>query len=234
MKRNKKTCASEVYDKKYYTEFCHTPDEFSKGGVLSSYSFIRDLLAPKKGERILDIGCGRGEIVQDCTRLGAYAVGIDYSQDAVQIAKKNNCRYILRAGATHLPFVNETFDKILLMEVIEHLDDDDIDACLEEMKRVLKNNGYLVVTTPNSWNKTLFFLVKLFNLIGIKIKWMSRDDPYHINLLNPIQLRRLLRKHGFRVTLFPRIKYPINAAKSECIKNRFFFLIKHLRCVAYK
>lgn len=136
MKKNKETYASDVYDAKYYTEFCRTPDEFSKVGVLSGYDFAIDLLAPKSGERILDIGCGRGEIIQKCTKQGALTVGMDYSQDAVQIAKNNGNPRIVRATATQLPFMKETFDKILLMEVIEHLDDGDAHRCLDEIRRI--------------------------------------------------------------------------------------------------
>ena len=94
--------------------------------------------------------------------------------------------------------------------------------------------GILVLATPNSWNKVLFLFVKLFKLIGINIKWMSREDPHHINLLNPIQLRQLLRKHGFRVKLFPKIKYPPGTPISARLKQRLLFPVKHLRCVAYK
>ena len=234
MKRgNKKTYAPGVYDEKYFTEFCRTPEDFSEAGI-SGYSFAQDLLAPMVGDKILDIGCGRGEIVKECTGKGAYAVGIDYSQDAVKIAKQNGNRYIFRAGATHLPFANETFNKILLMEVIEHLDAGDINSCLQEIKRVLKKGGYLIVTTPNSWNKVLLFLVKLLHLISIKIRWMSRDDPYHINIQNPIRLRNLLKKHDFKVKLFPKIKYSHEIPISVRLKHRLLFPVKHLHCVAYK
>ncbi len=233
-KRNKKTYASQLYDKKYYSEFCRTPDDFLKEGVFSGYEFVPNMLAPKKDDRILDIGCGRGEIVKICNNNGAHAIGMDYSQEAVQIASQGGNKYVIRAEATRLPFASESFDKVLLMEVIEHLDSDDGGACLQEIWRVLKRGGYLVLTTPNSWNIIMLFGVRLLNMVGIRIKWMSREDPYHINVLNPIKLWRLLKQHNFRIKLFPKIKYSNKVSLSERIKNSLLFFAKHLRCIAYK
>ena len=159
---------------------------------------------------------------------------MDYSQEAVQIASQGGNKYVIRAEATRLPFASESFDKVLLMEVIEHLDSDDGGACLQEIWRVLKRGGYLVLTTPNSWNIIMLFGVRLLNMVGIRIKWMSREDPYHINVLNPIKLWRLLKQHNFRIKLFPKIKYSNKVSLSERIKNSLLFFAKHLRCIAYK
>ena len=53
---DKETIKSEAYDKGYYTDFLRTHEEFSDAGVLSGYDVVLRLLAPQRGEKILDIG----------------------------------------------------------------------------------------------------------------------------------------------------------------------------------
>ncbi len=113
----------------------------------------------RTGQHVLDIGCGRGELVMQCAALGAFATGVDYSQTAVAIAREALAGYPIdvrtRAGfaltdARHLPFADATHDTALITDVVEHLAPAELVAALAEARRMLRPGGRLVVhTSPN-------------------------------------------------------------------------------------
>jgi 2-polyprenyl-3-methyl-5-hydroxy-6-metoxy-1,4-benzoquinol methylase len=225
---------SEQYDKQYYTGHCRDAEDFVRHGVADPYRIALQLLAPQNGERILDIGCGRGEIVAACAKRGALAVGIDYAHEATRIARGNENRFVVRADATVLPFRQEAFDKISCMELIEHLEPARLDVCLREVVRILKRGGVLLITTPNAWSTVLHGIAMVANKLGIRNTWMSRDDPYHSNIQNPWTVRTMLKRHGLVVELFPRLPFPQGTPLKERFKRRLLFLFSHVRCRAYK
>ena len=113
----------------------------------------------RPGQRILDIGCGRGELVACSARLGAFATGIDYSKTAVGIARDALAGHLPdvqeRASfalmdARRLTFADATFDTAFMTDVVEHLAPRELAAALAETCRVLRHGGRLVVhTSPN-------------------------------------------------------------------------------------
>lgn len=168
-------------------------------------------LQPSPGELILDIACGRGEMVARCQELGANAIGIDYSQTAVEISKETVKEgVIIRASATHLPFPNETFDKVVTFDVLEHLDTEDTLKYLNEIRRVLKRGGMLLLHTPNRWDKlreTLLWIPNLiYNLLFPETKFDPRRrrhlEEVHINVQSPLSLRRLLQGERFNAKIW--------------------------------
>lgn len=109
---------------------------------------LRQSIAQKKGLKILDIGCGTGETL---TFLNAYLpkpdlYGIDNSPVAIKFARKRGHKKILKIDARKLPYKNGTFDYILLLDVLEHIENDT--TILLEAKRVLKKTGRVIITTP--------------------------------------------------------------------------------------
>lgn len=109
---------------------------------------LRQSIGKKKGLKILDIGCGTGETL---SFLDEYLpkpalYGVDSSPVAIKYAKRRGHKNILKVDAKKLPFENNTFDYILLLDVIEHIKNDT--AVLIEAKRVLKNKGKIIITTP--------------------------------------------------------------------------------------
>ena len=83
---------AEVYDRDYFlSELCEGFDEFSDGhGVSHNKSKQVHALAPGPGVRVLDAGCGRGEVLYACANAGAEVAGVDYSQDAVEITRETS------------------------------------------------------------------------------------------------------------------------------------------------
>lgn len=109
---------------------------------------LRQTIAKKSGLKILDIGCGTGETLTflenflDKPKL----FGVDTSAVAVEFAKKRGHQHILKVDAQKLPFKEDTFDYVLLLDVIEHIKDDA--ATILEAKRVLRRGGHIIITTP--------------------------------------------------------------------------------------
>lgn len=115
---------------------------------------VMELLNPCCGELVLDVGCGNARDVIPFARKGAICVGVDFSIGMLREGKKDidqgkhkNADLIL-ASANHLPFKEDTFDKVSCSEVIEHISN--YQGAIAEVKRILKKEGKLVITTPNS------------------------------------------------------------------------------------
>ena len=95
----------------------------------------------------LDIGCGEGRKSSIFTQLASDIVGLDISLEELGEARKRGIKVML-ADALHLPFRDNCFEAVLCFHVIEHLRKSA--QALKEIRRILKNSGLLLLTTPNS------------------------------------------------------------------------------------
>jgi len=114
---------------------------------------IMRYLNPKRNERVLDAGCGIGYYSFElATKFGCKVSGVDIDAEDIKLAKQiikktyvPNVEFSV-CDVSKLKFGNETFDKIILSEVLEHITDDI--GVLNELYRVLKPKGYLILSTP--------------------------------------------------------------------------------------
>ena len=118
-------------------------------------------LEVRSGERLLDLGCGFGRHSYEALKRGAEVVACDLARPEVEQVR-NLARLLVAEGeldesamaapvqgdALGLPFDDETFDRVIASEVLEHIDDDE--SALAELARVLRPGGRLAVTIP-SW-----------------------------------------------------------------------------------
>jgi len=174
-RKGRPTVASTKYDESYFLTACEGYEEFldSEGQHLSrrlNQAFEAADVVP--GMRILDIGCGRGEILLRCAQLGAVPFGVDYAWTAVQLSHQltngpregtpggnqsieKSKRFpvgVCQADAKHPPFAASTFDRILLFDVVEHLYPWELNQTLNEAHRLLIPTGKLIIhTAPNRW-----------------------------------------------------------------------------------
>jgi len=101
----------------------------------------------------LDVGCGDGVLLHRLLRTGNRAIGVDVSLDGLQLAKQEIRRRrpgaleLVQASAEHLPFESGRFDYVLATELIEHVLDPQ--RAVEELSRMLRPDGLLVMTTPH-------------------------------------------------------------------------------------
>jgi SAM-dependent methyltransferase len=106
-------------------------------------------LVELEGLRILDAGCGAGEYVEAYLTHGANPSGVEYNQNKVNEYryKHPNSERVIQGDICSVPFANNTFDVVVLNEVIEHVPDQMM--ALSEMRRVLRIGGLFAIFAPN-------------------------------------------------------------------------------------
>jgi ubiquinone/menaquinone biosynthesis C-methylase UbiE len=213
--------SSNEYTQHYY-QTCEGYDEFqsSKGQELTPRLKIPlDLAGIKPGMRVVDIGCGRGEIIYHCILKDAEAYGLDYSLDAVRIASDNlreivlpdtKCKYYLsQSDARCLPYKSGSIDRVFMLDVVEHLYPNELEATFREVLRILKPGGKAIIhTMPNTWYYHIGYPVyRVFQgLRGNHLPANPRDRwPFshlHVNEQSPIRLSRMLNRTGFNARVW--------------------------------
>jgi SAM-dependent methyltransferase len=118
-----------------------------------------DRLGLSPGERVLDLGCGAGRHAFECLRRGARVIALD--ADAIELKGVASMMAAmaesgeipppgaglpLRATALCLPFADESFDRVIAAEVLEHIPEDT--TAMAELARVLRPGGRMAVTVP--------------------------------------------------------------------------------------
>ncbi len=104
---------------------------------------IKETFDFNNSKKILDIGCGTGEFADLFSKFDYY--GIDISAPYIKYAAKKKSGSFKVMDATELEFSDNSFDYILIMAILHHLDDDKINKVLSEAKRVLKPGGKILV-----------------------------------------------------------------------------------------
>jgi ubiquinone/menaquinone biosynthesis C-methylase UbiE len=108
-----------------------------------------------KGKQVMDIACGEGYGSNLLAQQAAQVTGVDISGDAVEAAKKKYKRpnlNFLEGSAAKIPAADNSLDVVVSFETIEHHDQHE--EMLSEIKRVLRKDGLLIISTPDKANYT--------------------------------------------------------------------------------
>jgi 2-polyprenyl-3-methyl-5-hydroxy-6-metoxy-1,4-benzoquinol methylase len=185
--------------KKYYNR------ENAEYGITSSRTKkIMDFFEGIRGKKVLDVGCAGGYLGKRVKDLGNEVSGIDISYVSIKESEKVlDKAFVVDIQEENFPFEANYFDIVILSEVIEHLFFPEI--ALEKIKMVLKENGKLIITTPN--------LLVFSNRIRILFGYFEYTEkgiiiPEHIRFFSHDSLVKFLKKNGFKVMRENNIIHP--------------------------
>jgi ubiquinone/menaquinone biosynthesis C-methylase UbiE len=100
------------------------------------------------GASVLDLGCGVGSLSALLAARSLRPTCVDVAAENIEVVRRRHPELpAVRADATALPFDADAFDAVILMEVLEHIEDDR--AALAEISRVIRDNGLLILSVPN-------------------------------------------------------------------------------------
>nr|MBC7245826.1 class I SAM-dependent methyltransferase [Chloroflexota bacterium] len=154
------------------------------------------------GKRILDVGCGPGVQVQFLTRSNEVH-GIDISGPALEFAAKRGLvTHQVNVEEQGIPFPDEHFDIVICTDLLEHLFDPKF--VLQEIRRVLRKDGYAILAVPNHF----FWYMRLRVLVGgnLVLPWHAHTETseewnyVHIRFFTLRGFERLVTLAGFSIS----------------------------------
>ncbi|MBI4359430.1 MAG: class I SAM-dependent methyltransferase [Candidatus Nealsonbacteria bacterium] len=165
----------------------------------------------KNEDKILDVGCGIGRLLEIIGHKDIEYLGIDSSAGQLQEAKRRHPdRSFSLANATRLPSLDDSFDKVFLVSVLHHIPGKELQRrVVGEAVRVLKPGGLLFLSV---WRPRFFVLVKSvlkhsflklirrskLDWLDVMIPWGRKTKRYY-HLFRLKELQRLIRNSGLEI-----------------------------------
>lgn len=174
-----------------------------------------------RGEKVLDFGFGTGYFIKKFSSVGYDSYGFDISRgNDKQIVRKFSIIGIkvFFADITKLPFNNDFFDTITASEVFEHLTEKELNTALNEIFRILKKDGRLIITVP--------FEEKLDENMVICPFCLRKFHTFlHRQTFDREKIKKIALKHGCKnvefgtfltfIDFFRRVPFPIRRMFSQ-------------------
>ncbi len=139
------------------------------------------------GKIVLDISCGEGYGSNLIASKAEKVYGIDIAEEVIEHAKRkytNNKITFLKGSVTNIPIQDGMVDIIVCFETIEHIIEQD--EMMKELKRVLKNEGMLLISTPAKEN----------------YESLNHNNPFHLKELSSDELKTLCKKYFKEVSMY--------------------------------
>lgn len=210
--KNTKKVSADEYDSNWIKTYgWDTPEEFIRSQGRNLRPRVRyaiDMADISPGMNILDIGCGRGEVVFSCARKGIRALGVDYSEEAISIAQKTKASYD-QETQKRMDFIcediekiefTESYDRIFMLDLVEHLYDWELLKLFKTCSSLLKPDGAIIIhTLPNKW----LYDITYKKIIRLFAPWLpsnprtQKQMSIHVNEMSIIHLSQILKKCGF-------------------------------------
>lgn len=242
---------ASVFDRKYFLSEGGGKQRLEKAvrsgdfsDILHAHVYKRaiELAHPKPTDRILDVGCGRGELAFMFAHRGFQVTGVDYSADSIKLCEELKGilpthvqkKLIFKQGNIlngNLDLETEGFDLIFFLDVIEHLTASKGKKALENIYRILRPSGTLVIHTNNLVFEKIAYKAIAYFYHGLRAftdfgdrSIRAAKTPYehlHINYYSKRMLEKALKSAGFsaKVTYvqpenFDQVKALISPGKS--------------------
>lgn len=217
---------SDYWVKLYEDE--SSPANFTRYELASRKRTVLNQLesVPNNTIKVLDIGCGVGNYLEDLIQAGYSVTGVDISMEMLHLSKDRLQKYLSNpplslADIEKLPFFNNEFDIILCAGVLEYLNTDE--KSISEVSRVLKPGGRVFLTLPNIISiknfldpyylfsrGTKFIFQKIFKKKSTeKINFELKDIALNSEFTN--------RRYFLRQLSYLLIKYNLSTLNSLCV-----------------
>jgi ubiquinone/menaquinone biosynthesis C-methylase UbiE len=179
-----------------------------------------------KGMKVLDIGCGTGEIISYFNRNNNEVFAVDTLN---QLKKNVKIKNLIIVNTANLPFENEYFDIILSNHVVEHIPEQNVH--MSEINRCLKPNGICYYATPNkNYFQEPHHKIPVIHYFGFKtfhriLKWLGKFEE-EIYLLSYSKMKSSFKKNNFNF-----IEYTAKIIKCP---DKFALNFKLLKYIPFK
>lgn len=196
---------SETTLREYYATYAYQQEKNLSPITLKRYQELLQEFEPyRRNNRILEIGCGQGDFLQEAQKNGWETHGTEFSAQAVEICRKRRIHVYHGKLHPHL-FPPEYFDVIISIEVIEHINNPQ-----EEMQYIasfLRKGGLFYCTTPNFNSVLRYYLKENYSVIHY---------PEHLCYYTPTTLQFLFAQNGFRTKKILTTGISINRIRQSC------------------
>jgi ubiquinone/menaquinone biosynthesis C-methylase UbiE len=171
------------YNAKFYKDYYNEVNKTTGFGTIDKEK-VNAILKFVTGDKILDIGCGKGQYVSYLNSLDKIAYGTDFVKEFLPSGQ----RKFICGNVTQLPFVDNSFDTSILFDVLEHTDDEKV---LIEAARVTKNR--IIATVPmdcNNWFREFY------------LTYSHYIDKTHLRYYTEERINKLFKKCGLEIVAF--------------------------------
>jgi Cyclopropane fatty acid synthase and related methyltransferases len=223
-----------LYTESYFMKNATGHDEFKIFDgkfeqLIDKFQMIINRLYLHQSDSLLDIGCGRGELVIYHALNGGEATGVDFSEEAIKLAKakadelKAKCNFQISSFEK----IDEKikYDRIVSIDFIEHISIEEGKAFFKKCYNLLNTNGRLIIYTfPNTIRRRIGYkLIRALSII--KGKPLPKKEPdtisdhykqYHLNEQNYFSLKKSAMNAGFGKV---RIQYIDLSIKDSFLKS---------------
>jgi SAM-dependent methyltransferase len=166
-------------------------DDF--GNYEANIRFLKEAgLRPGNGT-LLEIGSGKGRMLQLLRQEGHDAQGVEINESMIQESRRLYGELPIRkVDGTGLPFPDRAFSTVVSLDVFEHIPD--TDAHLREVKRVLQPAGAYLLQTPNKWTNVVFETIRWRSFTAFRVD--------HCSLHSYREIKQRFARHGFDTQFF--------------------------------
>lgn len=165
----------------------------------------------KKGEKVLDLGCGNGRLFELFQDKNIDYIGVDNSEKLIELAKKKYPEGKFQVGdALNLAFANNFFDKVYSVAVLHHIPSKELKIqFLKSVKRILKPGGVLILTVWKFHQFKEYYLILKYTLLKLigksKLDWGDIFKPWgkkikrYYHCFSKKELLNLVKEVDFKI-----------------------------------
>jgi 2-polyprenyl-3-methyl-5-hydroxy-6-metoxy-1,4-benzoquinol methylase len=180
-------------------------------------------LPSDRNAKILDLGCGMGHFLNFLEQEGyKNYIGIDISDENITFCRKRNFNVALADISEFLTKTNETYDAVVMNDIIEHFEKSEIIIILEAIFKVLHSNGSLIIKTPNAANPIMAPSSRYY-------------DFTHELIFTEESMSQVLRIAGFsQICIYPQDLYIFYYNPLNYLAKAFNFLMNGIFRILFR